>query len=78
MTLRHHLVTMTNGESLAKANRRTLFALIGFLVWIVSFHSTSCNAFIFGVQSSQRSPKMPSKTIQLANNCPAITTSSFL
>jgi hypothetical protein len=60
MTLRHHLVTMTNGESLAKMNQRTNFALITFLVWILSFHSTSCNAFIFGVHAFQ-SPKTPSK-----------------
>jgi hypothetical protein len=51
---------MTNGESLAKMNQRTNFALIKFLVWILSFHSTSCNAFIFGVQAFQ-SPKTPSK-----------------
>ncbi len=78
MTLRHHLVTMTNGESLAKTNQRTINALIAFLVWIVFFHSTSCNSFIFGVQASWRSPKTLSKTIQLTNNCPATTTSSFL
>ncbi len=78
MTLRHHLVTMTNGESLAKINQRTIFALIVFLVWIVSFHSTSCNAFVLGVQASWRSPKMPSKTILLLNNGPAIIISSFL
>jgi hypothetical protein len=78
MTLRHHLVTMTNGESMAKMNQRTNFVLIAFCVWILSFYSTSCNAFIFGVQASQRSPKTPSKTIQLANIGPAITTSSFL
>jgi hypothetical protein len=47
-------------------------------VWILSFHSTSCDAFVLGVQASQQSPKMPSKTIQLTNNGPAITTSSFL
>jgi hypothetical protein len=51
---------MTNGKSLAKMNQRTDFALITFLVWILSFHSTSCNAFIFGVQAFQ-SPKTPSK-----------------
>jgi hypothetical protein len=44
----------------------------------VFFHSTSCNAFVFGVQDSQRSPKLPSKTIQLTNNGPATKTSSFL
>jgi hypothetical protein len=44
----------------------------------VFFHSTSCNAFVFGVQASQRNPKTPSKTIQLTNNGPATTTSSFL
>ncbi len=53
-------MTMTNGESLAKMNQRTNFALITFLVCILSFHSTSCNAFIFGVQAFQ-SPKTPSK-----------------
>jgi hypothetical protein len=78
MTLRHHLVTMTNGESLGKIKRRTNFALITFLVWILSFHSTRCNAFVLGVQASQRSPKTPGTTIQLTNNGPAITTSSFL
>jgi hypothetical protein len=78
MTLRHHLVTMTNGKSLAKTNQRTIHSLIAFLVWILSFHPTSCNAFVLGVQASQRSPKTPSKTIQLTNNGPAITTSSFL
>jgi hypothetical protein len=76
MALRHHLVTMTNGESLAKINQRTIFALIAFLVWIMSFHSISCNAFVLGVQASLRSPKMPSKLF--LNNGPAITTSSFL
>jgi hypothetical protein len=69
---------MTNGESLAKMNQRTIYSLISFLVWIVFFHSTSCNAFIFGVQASQRSPKTSSKTIQSTNNGPATTTSSFL
>jgi hypothetical protein len=69
---------MTNGESLGKMNRRTNFALIMFLVWILSFHSTSFNAFVLGVQASRRSPKMPSTSIQLTNNGPAITTSSFL
>jgi hypothetical protein len=69
---------MTNGKSLAKTNQRTIHSLVAFLVWILSFHSTSCNAFVLGVQASQRSPKMPSKTIQLTNNGPAITTSSFL
>jgi hypothetical protein len=49
-----------------------------FLVWIVFFHSTICNAFFFGVQASQRSPKTPSKTILFLNNGPAIITSSFL
>jgi hypothetical protein len=68
---------MTNGKSLAKMNQRTIFALIAFLVWFVSFHSTSCNALVFGVQASQRIPMMPSKTIQLTNNGPATTTSSF-
>jgi hypothetical protein len=71
MTLRHHLVTMTNGESLAKTNQRTIHSLITFLVWIVFFHSTSSNAFVFGIQASRRSPKMPSKTIQLPNDSPA-------
>jgi hypothetical protein len=82
---------MTNGESLAKMNQRIIFALILFLVWIVFFHSTSCNAFVFRVQASQISPKMPSKIILLQNdrsvhfkqlhvlnNGPAIITSSFL
>ncbi len=63
---------------MAKMNQRTKFALITFLVWILSFHSTSCNSFILGVQASQRSPKTPSTTIQSTNNSPAITTSSFL
>jgi hypothetical protein len=52
MTSRHHLVTMTNGKFLAKLNQRTINALIAFLVWIVFLHSTSCNAFVLGVQSS--------------------------
>jgi hypothetical protein len=68
---------MTNGESLAKMNQRTITSLIAFLVWIVFYHSTSCNAFVLGVQTSQ-SPKTPSKTILFAHNSPAITTSSFL
>ncbi len=58
-------------------NQRTIHALIAFLVWIVFFHSTSCNAFVLGVQASQ-SPKTPSKAILFTNNGPAITTSSFL
>jgi hypothetical protein len=62
----------------AKTNQKTIQSHIAFLVWILSFHSTSCNAFVLGVQASQRSPKMPSTTIQLTNNGPAITTSSFL
>jgi hypothetical protein len=69
---------MTNGKSLAKTNQRTFFALIVFLVWIMSFHSTSCNAFFFGVQASQRSPKTSSKTILVLNNSPTIATLSFL
>jgi hypothetical protein len=51
---------MTNGKSLAKMNQRTNFALITFLVWILSFQSTCCNSFIFGVQAFQ-SPKTPGK-----------------
>jgi hypothetical protein len=47
-------------------------------VCILSFHPTSCNPFVLGVQASQRSPNTPSKTIQLTTNGPAITTSSFL
>jgi hypothetical protein len=78
MTLRHHLVIMTNGKSLAKMTQRTVHSLIAFLVRIMFFHSTSCRAFVLGVQASQRSPKVPSTTIQLTNNSPAITTSSFL
>jgi hypothetical protein len=69
---------MTNGKSLAKTNQRTIHSLNPFFVWIMFFHSTCCNAFVFGVQASQRSPKTPSKTIQLSNNGPATTTSSFL
>jgi hypothetical protein len=69
---------MTNGKSLAKTNQRTIDSLITFLVWIVFFHSTSCNEFVFGKQAVQRSPKMPSKTFQQTNNGPATTTSSFL
>jgi hypothetical protein len=46
MTIRHHLVTVTDGKSLAKMNQRTNFALITFLVWILFFHSTSCYAFV--------------------------------
>jgi hypothetical protein len=68
---------MTNGKSLAKTNQRTINALIAFLVYIMFFHSTHCNAFVLGVQASQ-SPKTPSMTIQLTNNNHAITTSSFL
>ena len=59
MTLRHHLVTYDNGKSLAKMNQGTSNALIAFLVWIVFFHSTSCNAFVLGVQGFW-SPKTPS------------------
>ncbi len=65
------------GESLAKINQRTFNALIVFLVWTMLFHSTGCNAFVWGVQASW-SPKMPSKTILLTINGAAITTSSFL
>ncbi len=77
MTLRHHLVTMTNGESLAKTNWRTINALIAFLVWIVFFHSTSCNAFVLGLKAFW-CPKTPSKTIPFTNDGPAIATSIFL
>ncbi len=77
VTLRHHVVTMKNGESLAKTIRRTINALSTFLVWIVLFHSTSCNAFVLGIQAFW-SPKTPSKMILFTNNSPAITTSSFL
>ncbi len=51
---------MTNGDSLTKTNRGTMNSLIVFLLWIVFFHSTSCNAFVFGVQSFQ-SQKMLNK-----------------
>jgi hypothetical protein len=77
MSSRHHPVTITSGKSLVKTNQRTINALIAFLVWIVFFHSTSYYAFVLGAQASQ-SPKIPSKTILLTNNNPAITTSSFL
>jgi hypothetical protein len=69
---------MTNGKFLAKTNQRTINALIPFLVWIVFFHSTSCNPLVLGVQASRRSPKMPSKTILFTHNGHAIATSSFL
>ncbi len=42
-----------------------------FLVCILSLHPTSLNAFVLGVQASQRSPKTPSTTIQLPNDSPA-------
>jgi hypothetical protein len=42
-----------------KMNRGTMNSLITFLLWVVFFHSTSCNAFIFSVQDFQ-SPKTPS------------------
>jgi hypothetical protein len=41
-------------------NQGTINALIAFLVWIVFFHSSSCNAFVLGVQVFC-SPKTPSK-----------------
>ncbi len=69
MTLRHHLVTMTNGKPLAKTNQRIIHSLIVFLVWIVFFHSTSCSAFVFGVQASQRSPKTPDNSISKQRPC---------
>ena len=47
-------------EVFGKTNQDTIDALIAFLVWIVFFHSTSCNAFVLGVQAFQ-SPKTPSK-----------------
>jgi hypothetical protein len=53
-----------------KMNQRTINALSLFLVWFVFFHSTSCNAFVLGVQAF-RSPKMPSKTILTPNERPA-------
>jgi hypothetical protein len=68
---------MRIGKSLAKTNQRTINALIAFLVWIMFFHSASCNAFVFGVEAFQ-SPKTPSKTILFTNNDLANTTSSFL
>ncbi len=68
---------MTNGKFLAKTNRRTINALILFLVGIVFFYSTSCNAINLGVQAFQI-PKTPSKTILSTNNSPAIATTSFL
>ncbi len=68
---------MKIGKSLAKTNQRTINALIVFLVWMVFFYSTNCNAFVLGVQASQ-SPKTPSKTILYTNNGPANATSSFL
>ncbi len=48
------------------------FALFVFLVWILSFHSKSCNSFVLGVQASWRSPKMPNKTILFLNNGPQL------
>ena len=57
---RHHLVTTRIGKSLVKMNQWTINALIAFLVWIVFFHSSSCNAFVLGVQVFC-SPKTPSK-----------------
>jgi hypothetical protein len=42
---------MTIGKSLVKMNQGTTNAFIAFLVWIVFFHSTSCNAFVLGVQA---------------------------
>jgi hypothetical protein len=51
---------MAIGKSLTKINQGRINALIGFLVWIVFFHSSSCNAFVLGVQVFC-SPKTPSK-----------------
>jgi hypothetical protein len=51
---------MTIGKSLAKMNQGTTNAFIVFLVWIVFFHSTSCNAFVLGVQAL-RNPKTLNK-----------------
>ena len=51
---------MIIGKSLAKMNRGTTNAFIAFLVWIVFFHSTSCNAFVLGVQAL-RNPKTLNK-----------------
>ncbi len=51
---------MTIGKSLAKLSRGTTNAFIAFLVWIVFFHSTSCNAFVLGVQAL-RNPKTLNK-----------------
>ena len=41
-------------------NRGTTNAFITFRVWIVFFHSTSCNAFVLGVQAL-RNPKTLNK-----------------
>jgi hypothetical protein len=41
---------MAIGKSLAKMNQGTINALIAFLVRIVFFLSSSCNAFVLGVQ----------------------------
>jgi hypothetical protein len=51
---------MIIGKSLAKMNRGTTNAFIAFLVWIVFFYSTSCNAFVLGVQAL-RNPKTLNK-----------------
>jgi hypothetical protein len=48
---------MTIGESSSKRNRGTinaLIAIIAFCVWILFFHSTSCNGNAFKLQAWQR------------------------
>jgi hypothetical protein len=47
-------------KSLAKMNQGTTNASIAFLVLIMFFHSSSCNAFVLGVQAL-RNPKMLNK-----------------
>jgi hypothetical protein len=51
---------MTIGKSLVQMNQGTANTFIAFLVWIVFYHSTSCNAFVLGVQAL-RNPKTLNK-----------------
>jgi hypothetical protein len=77
MTLRNHLVTMTNGECLAKTNQRTNYGThcIFCVDCVLSLHKLQCICFR---STSFLKPNDLKQDNFFTNNSPAIAISSFL
>jgi hypothetical protein len=78
MTLRHHLVTMTNASLWQKGIKEQFIYSLRFLYGSCSFIQQVAMHLFFKYNLLKEAQWIPSKTIQLTNNDPATTTSSFL